>query len=95
LNRDALVSPTGADLHRAVIKCLWGDCPDFRLIWAVTMTERPMAIESLSVLILMDSFDNFPPQARHPRMIPQATVSRKNDLNFIIVMGYAMKVPFE
>jgi hypothetical protein len=43
----------------------------------------------------MDSFDNFPPQAKHPRMIPQATVSRKNVLNFIIVRGYAVIVPFE
>jgi hypothetical protein len=50
-----------------------------------------MSIESLSVFIVMGPFDNFPPQARHPKMIPQATVSRKNDLNFIIVVGYAMK----
>jgi len=57
--------------------------------------EWPMEIESLSVFIVMGSFDNFPLQARHPRMIPQATVSRNNEVNFIIVLGYAVKVPFE
>ena len=72
-----------------------GDSPALKLIWAVTMMEWPMEIESLSVFIVMDSFDNFPLQARHPRMIPQATVSRNNEVNFIIVLGYAVKVPFE
>jgi len=44
-----------------------------------------MAIESLSALIVMDSLDNFPLQARHPDIMMQAMTSRKNEVNFIII----------